>query len=101
MANEFIKAVQVTSITPGPLQSNGTQPCAVLLTAVDGTGFSATIMSNASDAISQYAVGTPMWIRIDDTQPTMSIPAVGAPTSESTASVVTATVENMDAPLAQ
>jgi hypothetical protein len=101
MASEFIKAVQVASVTPGTLQSNGVQPATVAFSAVDGTGFQASVMVNVSDALAQYAVGTPMWLRIDDTQPSMTIPPVGAPASESTATVITATVENLDAPLAQ
>lgn len=100
MANEFVKQMQVASITPGVLQFNGIQPAAIALMAVDGT-CSMTFTTNMADPLAQYAVGTALWVRIDDTQPTMTIPPVGAPASESTASVITATVENVGAPQAQ
>ena len=101
MATEFVKAMQVASVVPGVLQSNGTQPSTVNLIAVDGTGFAAAITVDLADALAQYAVGTPMWLRLDDTQPVMTMPPLGGAASENTAAVITATVENVDAPAAQ
>ncbi|HHX4053952.1 MAG: hypothetical protein ACN6QT_36425 [Burkholderia contaminans] len=100
MANEFVKQMQVASLTPGALQFNGIQPAVVALQAVDGT-CSMTFTTNMADPLAQYAVGTTLWVRIDDSQPSMAIPTVGQPASENTASVVTATVENIGAPQAQ
>ncbi|KVT62178.1 hypothetical protein WK54_07665 [Burkholderia ubonensis] len=100
MANECMKQMQIVSVTPGTLQFNGIQPATIALGAVDGT-CSMTVTTNMADPLSQYTVGTTLWVRIDDTQPSMSIPAVGQPASESTAAVITATVENIGAPQAQ
>ncbi|RQQ54299.1 hypothetical protein [Burkholderia stagnalis] len=100
MANEFVKQMQVVSLTPGVLQFNGIQPATIALVAADGT-CSMTFTTNMADPLSQYAAGTMLWVRIDDTQPSMSIPLVGQPASENTAAVVTATVENVGAPQAQ
>ena len=100
MANEFVKQMQVASVASGALQFNGIQPATVALTAIDGT-CSMTFTTNAADPLAQYAVGTALWVRIDDTQPSMSIPPLGQPASENTASVITATVENIGAPQAQ
>lgn len=100
MANEFVKQMQVASLTPGVLQFNGIQPATVALQAMDGT-CSMTFTTNMADPLTQYAVGTTLWVRIDDTQPSMTTPAVGQPASESTAAVTTATVENIGAPQAQ
>ncbi|HEM7879085.1 TPA: hypothetical protein U2L31_005511 [Burkholderia contaminans] len=93
MANEFVKQMQVASLTLGALQPTGIQPATLALAAVDGT-CSMTYTTTAADPLAQYAVSTMLWVRIDDTQPTMGIPSIGQSTSESTASVITATVEN-------
>ncbi|WP_321921712.1 hypothetical protein [Burkholderia sp. BCC1998] len=95
-----MKQMQVASITPGVLQFNGIQPAVIALAAVDGT-CSMTFTTNMADPLSQYAVGAMLWVRIDDTQPSMSTPPVGQPASENTAAVITATVENIGAPQAQ
>jgi len=101
MTTEFIKAMQVASVVPGVLQSNGTQPSTVNLVAVDNTGFAVAITVDLADPFAQYAVGTPLWLRLDDTQPGMTVPPLGGSVSENTALVITATVENVDAPAAQ
>ncbi|AOI70844.1 hypothetical protein [Burkholderia ubonensis] len=100
MSNEFVKQMQVVSVTPGTLQFNGIQLATIAMQAVDGT-CSMTFTTNMADPLSQYVAGTALWVRFDDTQPTMTIPSIGAPASESTASVITATVENIGAPQAQ
>ena len=99
MANEFIRALQVVSVNFGPLQSNGLQPAAVVLG--DTSTFTVVINTDASDPVSQYAVGTPLWVRVDDTNPGVAIPPPAAAVSESTAPVITATVEQFDPPTAQ
>jgi hypothetical protein len=98
MATEFITQLQFVSSTPGLLQANGLQPTTLI--------FNSTT-SNVVVAVTTYAAdplclltGT-SWLRIDDINPNVSIPALGAVVSENTAPVITATVEQPGALLAQ
>lgn len=97
MAMEFIRKLQVVSAYPGTLQSTGIQPAAITLG--DGSPFSVVVNTDMSDPLT-VLVGTSVWVRIDDTDPGVSIPAPGVATSESTAPVITATVEQIAPPTA-
>lgn len=91
---EFIRKLSVQGVAPGALQSNGIQPATVTLG--DNSTFSVAIATDLSDPLAQYAVGTPIWVRFDDTDPGVAIPVIGTSVSESTAPVITATVAQPD-----
>jgi hypothetical protein len=94
---EFIAAMQFVSSVPGVIQPNGIQPVALTFTGVN-SNMSCTINTDMADPITGLTGA--VWLRLDDTLPSMAIPAAGVAVSENTASVVTATVEQVAPPTA-
>lgn len=98
MTTEFITQLQFVSSTQGPLQPNGLQYTTLLFASLTS---SVTISVNTTMGDPLVGLTGLSWLRIDDTNPNVSIPVLGAVVSENTAPVITATVEQPGALLAQ
>jgi hypothetical protein len=95
---ESITKLQFQSLALGTILPTGVQPVTLVFGAVD-SAFTIAIETNMADPLT--ALQGNVWLRIDDTDPGLTIPVLGEPVVENTAPVISTAIEQPDAPIAQ